>query len=75
MAKPTDDFQQWCQRAAEARALAWGAWDGRMRRMLTEIADGYEALAQPDKKRLYRSLIEDQGSSPIPIRNSGGDAA
>jgi len=27
--------------------------------MLTEIAGGYEALAQRDKKRLYRSPIEE----------------
>ena len=45
--------------AAEARALAWGEWDGRMRRMMTEIAAGYELLAQRDRKRLCRSPIDE----------------
>ena len=58
MAKAIDDPQQWRQRAAEARALAWGEWDGRMRRMLTEIAAGYELLVQRAEDRHCRSPIE-----------------
>jgi hypothetical protein len=57
MTKPIHDPQDWRQRAAEARALAWGEWDGRMRRMMTEIVAGYELLAQRDRKRLCRSPI------------------
>ena len=55
MTKPIHEPQDWWQRAAEARALAWGEWDGRMRRMMTEIAAGYELLA----KRLCRSPIDE----------------
>ena len=59
MANAIHDPREWRQRAAEARELAWAEWDRPMRRMMTEIAAGYDVLAERERKRLRRSPIED----------------
>jgi hypothetical protein len=46
------DHQHWRQRAEEARAVAEQMADPEARRMMLNIADGYDKLAQRAEERM-----------------------
>jgi hypothetical protein len=46
-----DDFRLWQERAEEARAVAEMMHNGETRRMMLEVAEGYEKLARRAKER------------------------